>query len=173
MKLSKILVGLSCFSLLISCKPYAATFNDDVFIEEQIKDITHLMKENKAEELYDYFSVNTKNETPTLREDVSKLCEYYTGGEFVKWFSGGNSVGTNEQFDHGKTVKSLISRSKFKAETKNYFIQMSWTTKDSYDNNNVGIKFLYITEFNDGEEPVTTFSRNGEVILINEQNGKE
>ena len=149
------------------------TFNDDVFMEKQIKSITHLMKENKADELYDFFSATAKSETPSLHQDVVKLCEYYTGGDFVKWFSGGNNVGTKESYDHGKTIKTLTSRSKFNAESKNYFIQMSWVTKDSYNEDNVGINFLYITCFADDEEPVTVFSRNNETIIINEQNGKE
>lgn len=150
------------------------TFDDDAFIEKQIKSITHLMKENKADELYDFFSTTVKSETPYLHQDITKLCEYYTGGDFIRWFSGGNNVGTRESYDHGKTIKTLTSRSKFKAESNNYFIQMSWVTNDSNNKDNIGINFLYITDFADGEEPTTVFSRNNnETIIINEQNGKE
>ena len=169
MKLSKLLLILPCY-LLTSCGKFSTTYDDDFFIEEQIKKITHIMKENDADELFSYFAKSVQDETPTLRDDIVKLCEFYTGGDFVEWYSGGNSVGTNESRDNRKVVKSLTSRSKFKAESNNYFIQMSWRTKDSYNSDNVGIRFFFIAEFADGEEPVTTFEHNGEVIFINGHN---
>ena len=136
--------------LLSSC-----TFNDEKFLGDEkfmtkkVETLIAQINEKKVDEIYDTFSKNKQNETPTLRDEIVSLCDSYQGGTFKKWiYHGGGSSGAH--YDHGKRKLRIYDKYQVECEYKSYTFAIRWIRYDDWDKDNIGLTTIAVSEYTEG-----------------------
>lgn len=151
--LAMIILILSLF--LSSCslldeKSYAFLDSDHDFSDKTFAKLIDSINSKDEVALKSLFAANVQNSFENFDDSVNQLINFFKSENLT--FERTNGVGSTGEFEDGKKMIELIATYNVTSKKYKYYIRVSMTKYNTFDENNSGMLSLYIINAKDWKE---------------------
>lgn len=113
--------------------------NDDKLANQKMEEILNVIQAGNEEDLKALFSADI---SMNLNEGIEELRNYYKGNYQSFERVGGPNV--SDSFSYGKSKKTIKTSYLVSTDVEQYCVYFRWCIEDDFDNQNIGVRSLYI-----------------------------
>ncbi len=150
------------FITLINASGCIFLYSDEKVAEKKAEQLFLAMESKDKEAIIELLSEVTINQALELDAQIDALFDYFDG-EIVSYydFCGGPYVSTSQE--NGLMTQYMESTYELKTTSCDYRICFGFTTIDDINEDNIGIKFIYIIKAADDPTPDYAYRGDGKM----------
>lgn len=116
--------------------------SDDSICREKMQELISVLDSADAEALHGLFAQNSLEKIDGFFVRADDLFDYYQGTSCT--ISQHNGLTVTDKFDHGKSSKVLNVSYTIDTDVAEYSLAVKWCVEDDFDENNVGIQYIFL-----------------------------
>lgn len=134
--------------------------NDLEIRDECLTQVFSAFDSRNPQKIKQLFAKNALKEIDNIDQDVSDLIEYYSGS-YETFFDRRGGAAVYDYVHYGKTTKELEICVDFQTDTQNYRMAIKYIAIDDFDEDNIGIWYIYIIKSEDDTDLNFVYTGDG------------